>query len=278
VTEKSNQSEDASMQLILDFIGPFVVHFTGGKARIHAPLCTDHHANILTDSDDVGVAGWMSIAKPVGGYKEGFVYSLKGPTPSKKCNCLNPEQLLIVTLKLQEIDPDTCHFVLEVPNPNTMVPLLPDKIWMHKNGAHNWVNSYPKNSDIVNDNRARGVRFIYSHCPKPPDIQPLKQPKESTFDFEDKPNPPHSVALGLVPLHYHITLRFVSNGTSPDEHHEDAYNCFQEMRTLIPTADKWRTDFADVDVPQKGGKFIKVFRHGGPIPVDCGAMVLVVQE
>ena len=84
--------------------------------------------------------------------------------------------------------------------------------------------------------------------------------------------PENSDALGLVSAHYHITLRFQSNGTSPDEHHEDAYNCFQQMRTLIPEADVWRVDFDD---SQTG---IQPRHHGGPVPSDCGAAIIVVRE
>jgi hypothetical protein len=269
-TKRSKPSEAASKRLILDLIGPFVVHFTAGIARIQAPLCVDHHANIQTDSDDIGVPGLLAPA-PQDGYPEGYTYRLQGPKPKAgKCDCLYPEQLLRVTLKLGAIDAARCHSILEVPNPNTMVPLLPEPIWIHRNGSGIWVNGDAKNSDIVSGSRARGLRFISTDCPAAPDIKLINQPK-STHPFNPDFTPETSDALGLDPPHYHVTLRFASNGTSPDEHHEDAYNCFQEMRTLIPQADVWRVDFDD----SQGD--IQPRHHGGPIPVDCGAAVLVVQ-
>jgi hypothetical protein len=98
-----------------------------------------------------------------------------------------------------------------------------------------------------------------------------KQPKTTSAVNPDF-TPENCDALGLDPAHYHITLRFQSNGTSPDKHHEDAYNCFQQMRTLIPEADVWRVDFDD---SQTG---IQPRKHGGPVPVDCGAAIIVVRE
>jgi hypothetical protein len=279
VTKESNKrSEDESMRLVLDLIGPFVVYFTGARAKIHAPLCVDHNANILTDSDDIALAGSMLLPRPAGGYKEGFIYHLEGPTGSDdKCKCLRPEQLLLVSPKPDAVDPLQCHLVINIPNPNIMVPLLPDLVWMHRNGAKIWVNTAdPKNPDIVQENRARGLRLIYYDCPAQPNIQLIKQ-RNSTSPFELGIGftPPHPEALGLDPPHYHITLRFASGGTSPDEHHEDAYNCFQTMRSLIPGAGQWRVDFDDSPADQPGANLL---RKGGPMPVDCGAMVLVVPE
>jgi hypothetical protein len=251
--------EAVPMQLILDLVGPFVVHFCEGKVRISAPLCVDHHANVQTDSDDVAVPGIVPPVTSNGKPKE-FVYRLTGPVSSgDKCKCLYPDQLLVVKRKMDPIPAAQCHSILEVPNPNTMVPLLPEQIWMHKNGPETWVDT---KTDIVNGFRARGLRFIYTSCPESPDVQPLDKPV--TFN----PN-----ALGLDPPHYQVTLRFATNSCSPDEHHEDAYSCFQEMRTLIPAASMWRVDFADA---AKGPVLPQ--HHGGPTPVDCGAAVLVVQD
>ena len=79
----NNTSEDTPPRLILDLIGPFVVHFCEGIARIHAPLCVDHHANILTDTNDIPLYGLPAPA-PVDGYAKGFIYELTGPTGHTK--------------------------------------------------------------------------------------------------------------------------------------------------------------------------------------------------
>jgi hypothetical protein len=270
-TKSKKASAVPSKPLVLDLIGPVVVHFTGGMARIHAPLCLDHHGNIQTDNDDIGVYGLIAPA-PQGGYPEGFLYRMTGPaSKTGKCACVTPERLLTVTMKLAPLPTTNCHSVLEVPNPNTMVPLLPEPIWIHRNGSGAWCNSDPGTPDIVSSQRARGLRFIYNDCPAVPNIKLMKQPKSPTPVGPDF-TPENCDALGMDPAHYHITLRFQSNGTSPDEHHEDAYNCFQQMRTLIPEAGKWRVDFDDSQTA------IQPRRHGGPVPVDCGAAILVVQE
>jgi len=62
--------------------GAFVVQFQQGKteedpgiAIICAPLCVDHYANILTDSDDVSLAGiWRLRPRE---YTHGYVYRFK---------------------------------------------------------------------------------------------------------------------------------------------------------------------------------------------------------
>jgi hypothetical protein len=268
---RKQPSQDPSKRLVLDLIGPFVVHLTGGMARIHAPLCLDHHANIQTDNDDIGVHGLIAPA-PQAGYPEGFLYRMTGPTPKAgKCDCLNPERLLIVTMKLAARPATNCHAVIEVPNPNTIVPLLPEPIWIHRNGSGAWINGDSGTPDIVSSQRARGLRFLYTDCPVSPAITLMKQPKSPT-PIDPDFTPENADTLGLDPAQYHITLRFQSNGTSPDEHHEDAYNCFQEMRTLIPEASKWRVDFDD---SQTG---IQPRHHTGSPPVDCGAAIIVVQD
>jgi len=272
LTPKSKkQSAGQAKRLVLDLIGPFVVHFTGGMARIHAPLCLDHHLNIQTDDDDIGAPGLIAPA-PQAGYPEGFTYRMVGPTPKAgKCDCLTLERLLIVTMKLAAQKSTNCHSVMEVPNPNIMVPLLPEPIWVHRNGSGAWVNAEPGTPDIVSSQRARGLRFIYADCPAEPNFTLVKQPK-TTPAYNPDFTPENCDALGLDPAHYHITLRFQSDGTSPDEHHEDAYNCFQAMRTLIPEANMWRVDFDD---SQTG---IQPRHHGGPLPSDCGAAIIVVRE
>jgi hypothetical protein len=272
VTPKSKKAPAVEpKRLVLDLIGPFVVHFTGGMARIHAPLCVDHHANIQTDNDDIGVYGLIAPA-PQTGYPEGFTYSMTGPAAKAgKPACLTPERLLMIPMKLAAMKSTNSHSVMEVPVPNTMVPLLPEPIWIHRNGSSAWLNADPGTPEIVCSQRARGLRFIYADCPAAPSIKLMKQPKSPTpvpADF----TPENSDTLGLDPSQYHITLRFQSNGTSPDEHHEDAYNCFQQMRSLIPGASVWRVDFDDSQPA------IQPRHRSGPVPVDCGAAILVIQE
>ena len=173
--KRKQQSQAPSKRLVLDLIGPVVVHFTGGMARIHAPLCLDHHGNIQTDNDDIGVYGLIAPAPPAG-YPEGFIYRMTGPaSKAGKCDCLTPERLLIVTMKVAAMPATNCHSVMEVPNPNTMVPLLQEPIWIHRNGSGAWVNADPGTPDIVSGQRARGLRFIYDDCPAQPNIKLMKQ-------------------------------------------------------------------------------------------------------
>jgi hypothetical protein len=293
VTEKSgNRPQGVPERLILDLIGPFVVHFCNGIARIHAPLCLDHHANILTDSNDISLYGLLAPA-PSSGYPTGFTYELSGPdangprAPKGEFNCLKPEfclnasELLVLNKVQKPIDAKLCHLLLRAPRPNRMIPLHAEQIWIHRRDSDIWVNTAKKSgpdSDIVDESRARGLRFIYSACSSVPDIQLVDCPKSTSEDAKsaietelDNLNPD---ARGFDPKQYHITLRFASNSTSPDEYHEDAYDCFHEMRRLIPETLRWRVDFDEL--VKKGS--LSIEHHGGSNPVDCGALIMAVPE
>lgn len=286
MTEQStNYPEDAPKRLILDLTGPFVVHFYNGEARIHAPLCVDHHANVLTDSNDISLDGLQAPAPP-DGYPKGFIYNLDGPAGHagkfdclRSGRCATPEQLLILNKLIEPIDPSGCHLVLHAPSPDNIVPLLTEQIWIHENGPGIFVNTVDKDPSIVNEPRARGLRFIYSDCPKTPSVTLLQHPESSGEAVESDLEDLNSNALGYDPPQYHITLRFASNDTASDEDHEDAYNCFQEMRTLISGASRWRVDFSDsTDPVVLKRESIDLFHHGGTNPSDCGAAVLVAPD
>jgi hypothetical protein len=260
---------ERTLPLVVDFTGPFVVCFNKTSVRIHAPMCASHYANVLTDSNDFALFG--ATAPPAARAKnpKGFVYQLTGPRGNRgRCNRLNPNSLLLLSGEVDSILPARCHFVLQVPRPNTMVPLTPEQIWIHKNGSAMWVNA--NKGDIVDGARARALRFIYTECQAKPAIQVVEHP-------DGQPAPDlsglNAEALGMDPAHYHLNVRFASNTTADDEHHEDAYNCFQDMRMLIPGTANWRVDFSEAT----NGNFSPM-HHGGSHPVDCGAAVLVAPD
>jgi hypothetical protein len=271
----STESCDKPLQLVLDLIGPFVAHLYKGKARIHAALCEGHHANILTDSQDVFLSGLNGPAKD-----KGYVYAFKdekSPTAGK-LRYHNPREVIIAPFEMNPCNHGDCHLTFQIPYPDKVVGLLAEAIWMHRNGAEPWVVEDPKDDksddggtkNFINQPRARGLRFIYSTCEKKPQIRFLEWPGSV------KPPDPiptiDALTLGFEPAHYHITLRYASVSSTPDEHHEDAYNCFQSMRALIPGACKWRVDFDDTEV----GTYTD--NKTGSKPVDCGAAVVVVDE
>jgi hypothetical protein len=75
-----------------------------------------------------------------------------------------------------------------------------------------------------------------------------------------------------------MTLRFTSNSSAPDEHHEDAYNCFQTMRNLMNPDhfSQWRVDYDDTTGTTVPGIVPYVVKGG--TPRDCGANVLTLQH
>jgi hypothetical protein len=84
--------------------------------------------------------------------------------------------------------------------------------------------------------------------------------------------------VGFTPPHYSITLRFATNTAAPDDNHQDAYHCFQTIRSLVSDVNMWRVDFDDsLAVPENRNNVV-IENVSGHHPTDCGAMVLVVRD
>ncbi len=267
-------------ELIFDLVGPFVVQFEqgndgkAGKAYVYAPLCANHHANILTDTDDVFVPGHGDSDKG-DSEKEKYVYKFvddASPKGNSKYNLVDPEherRLLIVHIDVPPLEgkKDQCHLVLEIPCPDYVIPLLAEQVWIHKNTARNCWVTHPDRTDIVDSKRARGLRFIYKNCPNMPEINvPAKYRGK---DFSSK-----TLGVSKEP-HYTMSLRFVEAGER-SAGQADAYSCFHNSRAMWSPSStscdlsKWRVDFDDLQ-----NFNIEV---GGQHPHDCHAPVVVMQN
>jgi hypothetical protein len=277
-----------NLTLVLDLLGPYVVHFCKGVARIHAPLCPDHHANILTDSNDISLEGLDTPSKG-----KGFVYTFadpRAPQGAPKYQMQDSAHVLMLGCTMDSSLEDQCHLVFEVPYPDSVVGLHAESIWIHQNGAPTWVtnadrpmNLPPEKRDIVDSKRARGLRFIYKNCSDEPAIkQKSSNATASTVEYVLQ-----ATTLGMQPAHYQITLRFASNSSRPDDNHQDAYDCFQHIRAIVtatstgnsqttppnnPGLLQWRVDFAEPNA------LMSTDNVTGHHPVDCGAAVLVVED
>jgi hypothetical protein len=285
--------------LVFDVFGPFAIKFKRGKngkpgtSVICAPLCFDHHANLLTDTDDVSVDGQSKQAKS--NYVHRFV---EGHAPTGAPTFSPPREGNIFRVKSKsehfpyEINPENvakfCHVVFEVPMPNRIEALRPEPSWVHRNGSEFWVidrdtkpwSKYAAHADpnnLVNSNRGRGLRLIYDECKTPPDFYlPLASgPRQVGLIAATRGFP-----LGkrdLIPAYYGITLRFAASHATGDGV-DDAHGCFQTMRGMLDKYlgtnyfSQWRADFAQSDIN------LPVSSIGGPRPHDCGAMVLVMQD
>ncbi|MCU1306062.1 MAG: hypothetical protein JWN45_757 [Acidobacteriaceae bacterium] len=264
-------------QLIVDLIGPFCVQFKqgikSGTARIFAPICENHFANLLTDSNDFHLDG----AKPPSRkpFKKGYVYEFErntGPTGAPVYQFLSKEDAdQILLIKQDTLPYQTCHLEVIVPCPDYVVPLQAEEIWMHRNKSKVWVNS--ASGDIVNNNRARSVRFLYTSCAKPPKLQrtwPKKAGKDSLKDASYDPRM-KGLPIDNQTARFHIILRYASLNTSPLV--DDAYHCFCSMRELYPETLKWRVDFNHGVPPHLS---IEVITGSGPR--DCMAPLLLSQN
>jgi hypothetical protein len=256
--------------LSLDLVGPFVVQFKKGindqpgSGYVYAPLCDNHHANVLTDNDDVSVPG--NGDSPKGKY----LYNLKGPKGATAYDLAHPDdesKLLIVPFAGDPLAAQHYHLMLRIPCPTVIIPLLTESVWIHRHGANNWVTRPDKvDEDIVDTPRARALRLIYKNCPQSPEIEN----EGRAIEFNAK-------ALGIQETtHYSMSLRFAATGER-SAGQADAYNCFcssrsREMWPLSTGCDmyKWRVDFADLQDSLTEG--------GGANPRDCGAPLVVMQD
>lgn len=274
-------------RLIVDLVGPFVVHFVQGIVKVHVPLCADHHANILTDRNDVALPGIASPPPAGEDPPSEFVYHLETPEDfhghKGRCGGDTSTELLVIKKGIDSIPASKCHIVFKLPNPDEILPLVPERVFIHRNNADIWFDSQP-DPDIVNSNSARALRLIYGDFGSKPPKVVLEHPKSGAFaTLQTSLEKLQFDACGYRPHQYHFTLRFASSGTVQDNNHEDAYNCFQTMRTLIPKTLFWRVDFEDlfaetIKVKKELDQRMALLHHGGPTPVDCNAALLIVQN
>ena len=101
--------------LMFDLMGPFVVHFCNRQVRISAPLCADHFANILTDSNDIPLDG---LSTPT------FAGRTYDSIPSSIPGCLltpctiSPNVLVVDQTCEVAIPQQTTHLLMTAPAPD----------------------------------------------------------------------------------------------------------------------------------------------------------------
>ena len=278
--EVSDKSEESP--LILDLNGPFVLHLKRDRVNIHAPVCSDHYGNLLTDHEDVSLYGLTTPVASQSNSAKGWEYrlSFKSKRSTGACSC-DPKEVLKITQPMTGISAIHCNFVFEAPLPDEIVALQCEHVWMHQNGVKEWVD-YPTGGkgSIVDDKRARSLRLIYKHCLEKPKIETISHPDDVDDNDTPKFENINYWTIGIHPRYRSLSLRFAANRATADEHHEDAYNCFRDLRMLVAASDssswhihKWRVDFDNTDVPS-----FQIVNRTGKHPVDCGAMALVIQE
>jgi hypothetical protein len=286
--EKHEQSDIHHSQLILDLNGPFVLHVKNDKVCIHAPICPEHFANLLTDTNDISMSGLTDAALPQNKGGKGWVYELSFDSKSDGACQSNPGQMLRVTYPFAGIAETNCSFVFIVPRPDTIVALHPEPIWIHQRKALRFVDDQVEiKSQVVDGHRARGLRLVYRDCYSNPEVENTCFPTgETPVDFKNV----NFWTQGVHPAYRSMCLRFAANHATSDEHHEDAYNCFQNMRVMVAGSDPdnwdidgWRVDFCSLTrartrVRKDGEEPLSLLNLTGKHPNDCGALMLVIQD
>lgn len=189
-----------------------------------------------------------------------------------------------VSYPFRGIAETNCSFVFIAPRPDAIVALRPEPIWIHQHGAQRFVDDQAAaKSQIVDGDRARGLRLVYRDCYSKPQVENICFPagqEQVCFDKVD------FRTKGLHPAYRSMTLRFAANHATSDEHHEDAYNCFQNMRTMVAGSDPanwdidvWRVDFCSLTPVRGDGKERpSLLNLTGKHPSDCGALMLVIRD
>jgi hypothetical protein len=299
-TNRVRYESDAIQPLIFDIIGPTIIHLYRNedgviKVGVYAPPCEDHHANLLTDSNDVSM-------EPIDPMMDSITYKFSkhdAPTPAHSFKLNSSKDVLLISDPRSPVDPDECHMVLSLPCPDQIWPLIPEHVWIHQGPSTVFVDNPdpdkglgskndPPYKNIVNSHRARGLRLAYYTCNGNPELVQTPLP-DNPVNLNV-----HSDAVGFHadPInlpHYHMTVRFASNRASDDEHHEDAFNCFAALRNTLDNMPsrsdgskfdtcKWRVDFSDI--PTKSGLSREefLFTVSGKRPNDCGSQTMVVQD
>ena len=274
--------------LIFDIVGPFIIHFKQGTCepgtvKIYGPACSSHHANIITDTNDISLYGlspdkcipWpQPEAQPQMCPPPGWVYRFKNPTAPtgayKFEDPKHPHLLLRVHHEDAPIPAASCHLMFEVPCPNRIEAIRPENVFIHQNHMEKWfIGEEPP---VINSPRATAVRFVYDVCSENPEIECKDKPRGETC-------PDLTLTAVTLPLnpqggvyHYGMTLRMASS--QPSAGQEDAYNSFKTMRGLFPEMPYWRVDFDHEHTHRhRSGMF-----QGGKHPSDCGASVIILQD
>lgn len=304
-------SDNLTMPMIFDLIGPFAVHVEDPKKRqaiIYAPLCEDHHANLLTDAQDISLPGSALPPSPPFGtepkptvHQRHYIYCLTGPIASD-CAQYDPERPreLLRVHRSGSLDAEAAgkyHLKMIVPLPDKIVSLRPEQVWIHRNGSDVWLTKLCKDQlkepnvghvsetekvahdpdNIVNRHRARGLRFIYYDCATP----------EVTLDGMGGTEVPGLSDLcavtrglvfgGVIAPHYSMTLRYAalhsaSEVADPDDSYADAYSCFEHLRNLVPGLPDWRVDFNNAPSSSLHDSY------SGSNPHDCLSPNVIVQN
>jgi hypothetical protein len=282
----NDHGDIGSAPLILDVVGPFVIQFRRGHGQgtaiIMAPPCRDHHANLLTDRDDISVAGGGSVYK----FRRGHA-----PTGAKWYAPPRTNDIFRVLFDSAAGTRDgerngfhrKCHATFNVPMPNRIVALRPEVSFVYRNNTKVWVmdrDDKPTNNGafdpdhVVNSRRGRGVRFVYDRCDAPPDFD-LGEEESAGLDAKTRGFP---LLDEKFPFYYSITISFRALHLA-DDGADDAHECFQTMRAMfdpprgICEFSQWRADFADPPA-----NTLQLEHLGGDRPHDCGSVVMVMQD
>jgi hypothetical protein len=203
-------------------------------ASAYLATCPNHYLNITTDTNDV-VLG------------ETTKFSLKNTTKGKTVKeRSNP----ILSLQwLPEWSESKWKYVFEFPSPDSIFGLGAEYISI-QDGPKPWDGKY-----------ARALRFRYRDSENPYFDGLEEQPEE--FDAT------HYDGAGSF---YAIDIRYHDMEVSEQpEDYDDAEECFENMRSLLPPCDQWTVRF-------NRESEIWVESPSLPHPRDCSAPVLVLTD
>lgn len=239
-----------TLQLTLH--GPFLYRFTRANVEIYAAKCDGHTAGLFTAKNEVPLTGRHRLGNTRCYRLTGPVFAPPQPLPPVHFH--DPDRTILNATKAAKPALHHAHFVIVVPQPQTVVPLLPNEVEVIDNAT-----IPPATPTGVLARRATALRFYYE--------ADLSKTLMLSLDHSNAPvwiSDFDAPALG----HDFADAEIRYAAVTPElEEHQDALTCFDQIARLAGV-DWWLS----YDHPARPHGIQPYFRSGG----DCRAPILTI--
>jgi hypothetical protein len=239
----------------ISFYGPFVHVLDSDIVTVVGPRCEGHNAYVQTDAFERA----LNACGP--DKEEACIYALLDSSGNQirypgKADAGNGNDVIVLhsSRKSDDPEPEDCAFQVIVPRPDFICGLIPDPLTYIE---YDQPNPSPKNGNL-----STGLRFHYSIFGAGTTLY-FRQIQGPTSDGVDIRI---DITADGAQTHVPLMIHYSGSGIF-DSDHQDAEECFMNMRALFPPLGAWKVDFDDQAAPH----FTK---RGG----DCKASSLVFRN
>lgn len=239
----------------ISFYGPFVYVLDNDIATVVGPRCEGHTGYVQTDAYERA----LNACGP--DKREACIYALLDSNGDQirypgKADAGNSNDVIVLhsSRKSDEPEPEDCAFQVIVPRPDFICGLIPDPLTYIE---YDQPNPSPKTGNL-----STGLRFHYSIFEAGTTLY-FRQVQGSASDGVDI-----RIDITAEGAQTHVPLMIHYSGSGIfDSDHQDAEECFMNMRALFPPLGAWKVDFDDRVAPH-------LHKRGG----DCKASQLVFRN